>query len=262
MSQKKILIVDDDLVMLKANSMLLAGAGYGVVTADDGAAAVGKARTERPDLILLDMMFPPDVAHGGGVPWDGFLIISWLRRMEEAKDTPVIILTAADPTKYKARGLAAGVHAFLRKPADKKDLLGAIEQVLGARNPKPQEPAAAGGKRILFVDDEGDWRFVAGTYLQEAGFEVFTAKDAAETMGRSQKIKLDAIILDVNLAGENSVLLMGLLKQNHPEVPIIIYTGLDKHDEAVQAMLKQGAHQYLRKGTLGELCDAIRQAVN
>jgi twitching motility two-component system response regulator PilH len=257
---EKILIVDDDPVVLKSTSMMLAGSGYGVVTAEDGSAAVSKARTEKPDLILLDLIFPPDVAHGGGVPWDGFLIINWLRRMEEARDIPVIIVTATDPTHYKTRGQAVGVHAFLRKPVNKQELAAAIQQVLSVSKPKPKPPT--GGKRVLFVDDEGDWRFVAGTYLQEAGFEVFTAKDAAETMRRMQKIKLDAIVLDVNLGGENSVLLMELLKQNHPEVPIIIYTGLDKHDDAVQSMLKQGARQYLRKGTMGELCDAIRQAVN
>src|SRR3954470_6888839 len=122
MNQKKILIVDDDRVILRTTSSVLAAAGYAVITAEDGSSAVEKARTERPDLILLDMMFPPDVAHGGGVPWDGFLILAWLRRMEEAKDTPVIILTGAAPAKYRARGLAPGVHAFLRKPADKQEL--------------------------------------------------------------------------------------------------------------------------------------------
>src|SRR3954470_18450644 len=102
MNQKKILIVDDDRVILRTTSSVLAAAGYAVITAEDGSSAVEKARTEAPDLILLDMLFPPDVAHGGGVPWDGFLIIGWIRRIEESKNIPVVIVTGADPAQYKA----------------------------------------------------------------------------------------------------------------------------------------------------------------
>ena len=81
---KKILIVDDNEVILKTLSLKLTSAGYAVLTAIDGSAAVAAARRDKPDLILLDLSFPPDVAHGGGVPWDGFLIINWLRRIDEA----------------------------------------------------------------------------------------------------------------------------------------------------------------------------------
>jgi CheY-like chemotaxis protein len=260
MSQKKILIVDDDRIIVKTTASLLAAAGYVVLSAEDGAAAVEKARLERPDLILLDMIFPPDVGHGGGVPWDGFLIMAWIRRIEESKEIPVIFVSGTDPAQYKAKAVKAGVKAFLRKPVSKEELLGTISQVLCVLPQTPNTPST--GKRVLFVDDEGDWREVVGTYLKEAGFEVVTAKDVAQTFERSQKIRLDAIVLDVNLAGENSALLMQLLKLSHPGVPIIVYTGLEEHDEPVQKMLKQGARQYLRKGTLGELCEAVRRAVN
>jgi DNA-binding response OmpR family regulator len=261
-NQKKILVVDDDRIIVKTTASLLAAAGYTVITAEDGAAAVEKARLERPDLILLDMIFPPDVGHGGGVPWDGFLIIGWIRRIEESKDIPVVLVTGADPAEYRARGVIAGVKAFLHKPVNKQDLLATISQVLGSVPPPPTPQPASGRKRVLFVDDEGDWREVVGNFLKEAGFEVVTAGDVAETFMRSQKTHLDAIVLDVNLAGENSALLMQLLKLSHPGVPIIVYTGLEEHDEPVQKMLKQGARQYLRKGTLRELCEAVRQAVN
>jgi CheY-like chemotaxis protein len=261
MNQKKILVVDDDPIIIRTTSSLLAANGYGVINARDGGSAVEKARTEHPDLILLDMLFPPDVAHGGGIPWDGFLIVNWLRRIDEAKDIPIVFLTSTDPALYQVRAAALGVKACLGKPVDKKELLSVVAQLLSGARSEPQKPAL-NGKRILFVDDEGDWREMVGMYLKEAGFEVLTARDVAETFHRSQKSQLDAIVLDVNLAGENSALLMELLKQSHPGVPIIVHTGLDQHDDAVQTMLKQGAHRYLRKGTLGELTEAIQKAVN
>src|SRR5438105_2044489 len=66
---KKVLVVDDNKVILKTLSLKLSANGYAIVTAEDGAAAVRAVRSEKPDLILLDVSFPPDVAHGGGVPW-------------------------------------------------------------------------------------------------------------------------------------------------------------------------------------------------
>jgi len=141
MTPRKILIVDDSVIVLKALSLKLKASGYNVLTAEDGAVAVSTARRERPDLILLDISFPPDVAHGGGVPWDGFLIMDWLRRMDEAKDIPIIIITSGDPEKLKARSMAAGAVAFFQKPINNDELLVAIQRILGEG--APETPAAA-----------------------------------------------------------------------------------------------------------------------
>ena len=130
MGSHKILIVDDSAIILKAFSNKLQACGYDVLTAQDGGTAVNLARQQKPDLIILDINFPPDVAHGGGVAWDGFLIITWLRRMEEAKDTPVIIITGAEAAKYKQRALAAGAVDFFHKPVDPDELVTAIRRVL------------------------------------------------------------------------------------------------------------------------------------
>src|SRR5277367_6423297 len=88
--QIKILVVDDNEIVLKTISLKLQGAGYHVSTALDGSQAVTLARTENPDLILLDISFPPDV---DGVPWDGFRIMEWFHRLDTAKKIPIIIIT-------------------------------------------------------------------------------------------------------------------------------------------------------------------------
>src|SRR5882724_4283995 len=66
--RRKILIVDDAAVILKALTLKLESAGYAVATAVDGADALRALREEKPDLVILDINFPPDIAHGGGVP--------------------------------------------------------------------------------------------------------------------------------------------------------------------------------------------------
>src|SRR5437773_1865670 len=103
MNPKKILVVDDNAVIIKTLSLKLKSAGYNVLTAMDGSEAVSSARHEKPDLILLDISFPPDVAHGGGVAWDGFRIIEWLHRIDEARNIPIIVITGGDASKYRER---------------------------------------------------------------------------------------------------------------------------------------------------------------
>jgi len=129
---KKVLIVDDNEVILKTLSLKLTFSGYNVITAVDGASAVSAARREQPDLILLDISFPPDVAHGGGVPWDGFLIINWLRRIDEARTIPIIVITSGDAAKFKDKALEAGAAAFFQKPIDNEKLLSTIQQIFSA----------------------------------------------------------------------------------------------------------------------------------
>jgi DNA-binding response OmpR family regulator len=127
----KILVVDDSQIILRILSDALKSKGYQVFTATDGAGAVSLVRKEKPDLILLDLFFPLDVAYCGGGLRDGFLIIEWLRRMDGGKDIPVIVISGADPEKYKARSLAAGAVAFFHKPVNHDELFAAIRATLG-----------------------------------------------------------------------------------------------------------------------------------
>ena len=124
---KKILVVDDNEIILKTISLKLQGAGYRILTALDGAEAVAATRKESPDLILLDINFPPYV---GGVPWDGFRVMEWFRRLDNAKTIPVIIITGSDDPKFKERATAGGAVAFFSKPIDHDDLLKVIRTTL------------------------------------------------------------------------------------------------------------------------------------
>jgi CheY-like chemotaxis protein len=134
MNRKRILVVDDNAIIVKSLSTKLQTAGYDVLTAIDGSEAVSAARREKPDLILLDITFPPDVAHGGGVPWDGFLIIDWIRRMDEAKAIPIIVISGSDPAKYQDRASKAGAVAYFRKPLDHVQLLATIQKTLNGQS--------------------------------------------------------------------------------------------------------------------------------
>jgi CheY-like chemotaxis protein len=128
---KKILVVDDDEVILRTLSIALSSNGYYVYLAADGPEAVRVVTRERPDLILLDLIFPVDSANVGGALQDGFFIIQWLRRMGKAEDIPTIVISGDNSTKDKQRALDAGAVGFFTKPIDQIALLAAIGKVLG-----------------------------------------------------------------------------------------------------------------------------------
>lgn len=138
MNPKRILVVDDNPVVLRAVAGKLESCGYQVITAEDGAGAVSTIRLERPDLVLLDISFPPDVAHGGGVAWDGFLIMSWVSRMEEARGIPIVILSGCEAAQYEQKALAAGATRYLQKPVDPDEMIAVIREVLGENVDAPQ----------------------------------------------------------------------------------------------------------------------------
>ena len=72
--------MDDDPVVLKVLSSALKSKGYEVFTAVDGPEAFRCVGRKKPDLILLDIFFPPDIFQSGNT-WDAFLIMHWLQRM-------------------------------------------------------------------------------------------------------------------------------------------------------------------------------------
>ncbi|MEI8290666.1 MAG: response regulator [Verrucomicrobiota bacterium] len=126
--KRKILVADDNEIIVKALSLKLQRAGYQVITALDGAEAVAAARKETPDLILLDISFPLDL---GGVPWDGFRIMEWFQRLDTAKKIPVIVVSGTEDPKARERAINSGAIAFFQKPLEHDCLIKVVRATLG-----------------------------------------------------------------------------------------------------------------------------------
>ena len=128
---KKILVVDDNCVILRAMTNILSGKGYRVSVAESGAETITLLRKDKPDLILMDLDFPLEAINIAGALRDGFIIIDWARRMCHAENIPVIIISSTDPDVYMERAHAAGILTLFKKPVDHGQLLEAIHSVLG-----------------------------------------------------------------------------------------------------------------------------------
>ena len=129
----KILVVEDNNLVAKTICFKLRGPEYQLTTASDGAEAMAAVRKDRPDLILLDIMFPADIANR----WDGFNILEWIHRMDESRKIPIIMITSSEDVKFEERAKAAGAVAFFRKPIDNNRFLSVIRTLLNNGAPKP-----------------------------------------------------------------------------------------------------------------------------
>ncbi|MGD0262086.1 MAG: response regulator [Verrucomicrobiota bacterium] len=113
-------------------------------------------------------------------------------------------------------------------------------------------------KEILFVDDTSDWRFMVGAWLHGAGYVVVTAKDSREALKQVEQGEPDLAIVDVDLAGEDGITLVKPIKQKHASLPVILYTGLSHDDDTILRFMREGAHQYVRKGKMEDLIKAVQ----
>ncbi|HEX4341893.1 MAG TPA: response regulator [Verrucomicrobiae bacterium] len=126
MSQKKILVVDDDAVILKTLCTKLTSKGYQAVPVSDGSEAVTAVRRSKPDLIVLDVNLPVNV----GMDWNAFSIIEWLKHVPEAKGIPIIIISGGDPAKIVDKASAAGAVGFFQKPINHEEMDKVIRKTL------------------------------------------------------------------------------------------------------------------------------------
>lgn len=121
MNKKKILVVDDEPDQVEMIKMLLEANDYEVVAAYDGGQALTKARAERPDLIILDLMLPV---------MEGFEVCRLLKFDAKFANIPIILFTAKASDEDRKAGEEVGASAYINKPFDPDVLLGKIKSLL------------------------------------------------------------------------------------------------------------------------------------
>jgi twitching motility two-component system response regulator PilH len=117
MSIRKILVVDDSPTERFFYADLLARAGYQVVLAEDGEQAVALARSEKPELIVMDVIMPGQ---------NGFQVTRAISRDPQTAHIPVILCTSKDAETDRYWGIKQGAREYLVKPVDPEQLLARI----------------------------------------------------------------------------------------------------------------------------------------
>jgi len=177
----KVLVIDDEPPITELLNMSLSFEGYEVASANSGREGLEKARSFRPDLIVLDIMMPD---------LDGFQVLKRLR--EEGNKTPVLFLTAKDAVEDRVTGLTAGADDYLPKPFSLAELSARVGAILRRSGNSPERQA-----RLVFGDlvlDEDTHEVRRGDELIELTATEF--KLLRFLMINSNKVVSKAQILD------------------------------------------------------------------
>lgn len=118
----QILIVDDSPTEIHIISTMLGKLGHTVMTAENGEAGIAKAKSEKPDLILMDVVMPG---------MNGFQATRQLSKDDETSGIPIIIVTTKDQETDRVWGLRQGAKDYLTKPVDEAMLVEKINTLLG-----------------------------------------------------------------------------------------------------------------------------------
>jgi two-component system alkaline phosphatase synthesis response regulator PhoP len=133
-SKGKILVVDDEIYIVHILDFSLGMEGYEVVTALDGEQALEKLKSDRPDLIVLDIMMPK---------LDGYEVCKAIKSDPETRQIPVILLSAKGRNVDQKLGFDVGADDYITKPFSPRKLVERINQLLGqAATEKPTTPSA------------------------------------------------------------------------------------------------------------------------
>lgn len=143
---EKILIVDDDVQTLRLVGLMLERQGYKILAASNGTQAITMARSEHPDLILLDVMMP-DV--------DGYSVARTLRKEPETTDIPILMFTAKAQVEDKIAGYESGADDYLTKPIHPAELTAHMRAILSRSKSRTSSGALERGYTIGVIAAKG-----------------------------------------------------------------------------------------------------------
>lgn len=200
--KERILVVDDDPAITIALRRALTFEGYQVETAQDGEEGLRLVRDWTPNLIILDILMP-------GI--DG---IEVCRRIREAEDTPILMLTARDEVADRVRGLDAGADDYLVKPFAPDELLARIRAMLRRREPGARSGPIRLADFTLDIAAHQAFRGSRELHLSAKEFDLLAhlARHVRQVLTREQLLES---VWGYNFEGESNVLdvYVGYLRQ-------------------------------------------------
>ncbi len=227
-----ILVVEDNLITQKMMVVTLRAEAYRVIGAADGRSALAQVAAEEPDLILQDLILPD---------MDGIELAKRIRALDAGRDVPIIALSGLASKLEEAQAASANFARLLFKPVETARLVAEIRSVLPAQDTRSSTPQTA--RRVLLVDDDPVQLKLYRLQLEERGFVVRTAGNAAQALGAARDETPDAIVSDLIMPGMDGMELCRTIRHD-PElahVPFILTTASGSSVEEGDEHLAAGA---------------------
>jgi len=256
----KILIIEDEEYILEMYKIKFEASGFEVFTATNGQDGFDKAKSVRPDIVLLDLVMPV---------LDGYQSLALMRSEGSIKDMKIYILSNLGQQEEIVRGMDLGANGFLVKasmtPSELvekvKSLLGEADAV-GKKVDVPKGKSAkkltakikivdTGKTKILFIEDN---KVIADMYelgLCNAGYDPIVAENGLWGVRMATEQKFDIIIMDMNMPAMNGFDMLRQIKaDSQNKDTYIIVLSNSAQDEDIARAKSVGANRYLLKATI------------
>jgi DNA-binding NtrC family response regulator len=222
---RTVLVVDDDRQMVKTFAAVLRRRGWESLTAFDGKEAVEVARESHVDVVLMDVRMP------------GMNGVEALRAIRQNKPlTPVILMTAYAAHDLLAQAERDGALSIMPKPVALPRLLALLDQVIEAE------------RSVLIVDDDPQFLATLTEVLSTAGRVVHKASSLDQALELLDARTPDIVVLDLKLDHTRPEETVRAIKDAHPRVVLIIYSGHPMMlDETVAALPNDLIYASLKK---------------
>ncbi len=218
------LVIDDDHTAVALMRRRLAPHGYGVIAAHDGAAGLALARSEKPDLIVLDIHMPV---------MNGYQVLEAIRADEAIRAIPVVVATVDDD---RGRVLRSGASDYLAKPVGREQLT----DVLNLYRDRVDG-------EILIVDDDPDAGDLIARTATEVGLASRRAFDGRQALAMIRDHAPSAIVMDLTMPGLSGFALLEKLREDQAAIPIVIVSGRALTDRE-RDMVTASGHPFFTKG--------------
>jgi two-component system cell cycle response regulator len=255
---EKILIVDDDPTNVKLLAAKLGDSNYTFLKAYSGEDALRKAKSENPDLVLLDVMMPG---------MNGFEVTAQIKNCNETSDIPIILVTALDGSDNKTKGLEAGADDFLNKPVHTAELKARVRSLLRLKRYSDQLKARNYAKgmvldpfsrsdtsselrlpSLLIVEDSPADAKLIKSLLNSLACNISIVHSGEEALSLCSNHKVDIMILDMLLPGLDGYEVVKQVKENTStqSTQIIVVTSLQDIESKIKGY-EFGVDDYLVK---------------
>jgi DNA-binding response OmpR family regulator len=234
----RVLVVDDEPVILSIFSRFITKAGHKVETASGGTEALEKIRKNHYDVVLLDWMMPG---------------ISGAEVLHQAAPAhprlPFVVVTAAYSSKVAAQAVDAGALECIGKPLNHKKVLYLINKYCGGVQSIEQSPTASiegQGEVLLVAEPEPLTRDLYHLMFDNAGYETSIVATYEECVHSLEKEYFDAILMNDSLLRRDASERLRGMRRLNPYTPVLVIGEIEPHSSQQQSVMS-GAAAYLEK---------------
>ena len=273
----KIIIVEDDPMISEIYQKKFADSGYEVLTADSGEKAVSLNKTEKIDIMLLDLIMPK---------MDGFEVLQNVRGGEYNPEMKIFVFSNLSQKEDQDKAMKLGADGFIIK-ADytPSDLVKEISRRMNQNAESKKNEALQNGdeklskkkqensqKKILFIEDEEIFLEMFGQKLRQDGYTVETANNGAWGLKEALSKDFDLFIIDMMMPAMTGDEIIEKLKleEKTKNIPIIVFSAsVEEHIE--QKVKEMGANEFFVKTKIipselskkvGELLESYENKTN